>query len=396
MFQNRIGNQRIMLIGVVVVSLLLCACASSQPKPKIYKVGIYTEGSERAEIVEGFKEGMAELGYVEGQNVVYVQSDTWSGGSGEGDPGVEGGTESVEPGEGGSGVEGGLQELVDEQVDVILTGDMVSTTFAVQASQEAGIPIVFTYGQGVLAWEVEIPPLESTSNQTITLKLVESYTQPGGRVTGITSGIDESVGKRMEFLKRMAPDIEIVLWGYMPGMGGPASVEDHRKAAAALGLELVERPVGGFTQTELGAGEGAPAGEELPPSEGLLVAEFGAVFEAIQPDEVDAIFVDMAMAALSNEAIVALAERDGLPTIYPYPFPGALAVYGTNGYQSGVQAASLVDKILRGQDPGSLPVEFPKKIELVIDLGVAENIGLTIPEEVLRMADKVIPAEGGG
>lgn len=359
------------VVGVVVVliagGLLLRSRAASQPKT--YKVGIYTEGIERAEIVEGFKASMAELGYVEGQNIVYVQSDTRSGESDEGD----------------SGGEGGIQELVDEQVDVILTGDKPSTIITAQASQEAGIPIVFTYGQGVLEWEVEIPPSESTGNQTTTLKLVDSYTHPGGRMTGIASGIEESGGKRLESLKRMAPDIEIVLWCYLLGVASPSSEEGYRKAAAALGLELVERPM------QLGEGS-------LPDEEGLPLNEegFRAVFEAIQPGEVDAIFVDMATAALANDAIVALAERDGLPTIYPYPFPGALAVYGANGHQSGVQAASLVDKILRGQDPASLPVEFPKKLEFVIDLGVAERIGLTIPNEVLNIADAVIPAGGGG
>jgi putative ABC transport system substrate-binding protein len=345
------------VVGVVVVliagGLLLRSRAASQPKT--FKVVIYTEGPERAEIVESFKANMAELGYVEGQNVVYVEGDVQSDDSGEGD----------------SEEEGGIQELVDEQVDVILTGDKPSTTAVAQVSEEAEIPIVFTYGQGPLEWEVEIPPSESTGNQIITLKLVDSYTHPGGRVTGITSGIDESVGKRMESLKRMAPDIETVLWGYMPMYVPSSSIESYREAATALGLELVERPI---DSTE----------------------NAGAVFEAVQPGEVDAIFVDMAAAALANDAIVALAERDGLPTIYPYAFPGALAVYGTNGYQSGVQAASLVDKILRGQDPASLPVEFPKKLELVIDMGVAERIGLTIPDEVLNVADTVIAAGGGG
>jgi putative ABC transport system substrate-binding protein len=338
---------------VAVFALLVSGCGKDS-KPKTYKVGIYTEGAERAEIVEGFKASMAELGYVEGQNIVYIESDSLSDESGE--------DESEE--------QTGVQALVDEQVDLILTGDKPSTTAAAQVSEEAGIPIVFTYGQGALDWEVEIPPLESTGNQTITLKLVDSYTRPGGRVTGVTSGIEESVGKRLESLKRMAPDIKVVLWGYMPEWAPPSSVEDCRESAAALGLELVETHIESIDNP-------------------------GAVFDAIQPGEVDALFVDMAAAALANEAIVALAERDGLPAVYPYTFPGALAVYGANGHQSGAQAASLADKILRGQDPGSLPIEFPKKLEWTIDLGVAERIGLTVPEAVLNIADVVIPAGGG-
>jgi putative ABC transport system substrate-binding protein len=114
----------------------------------------------------------------------------------------------------------------------------------------------------------------------------------------------------------------------------------------------------------------------------------------IRPGEVDAIFVDITAASSSQEALVALAIRDGLPTMYPSWFPGALAAYARNGHQSGLQAAQLVDKIMRGEDPGSLPIEFPKKFDLIIDLGVAEQIGLTVPDEMLRLADTVIPPEG--
>jgi putative ABC transport system substrate-binding protein len=201
---------------------------------------------------------------------------------------------------------------------------------------------------------------------------VESYTRPGGRVTGITSGVDESTGKRMELLKKISPDIKKVLWVYWPFTVITPTLELHRESAVALGLELDERPL-----TE----------------ENWDVA---AIYESIQPGEVDAIFGEVAAAYQAPATIAALAERDGLPSIHPSYIPGALAVYSSNGYQSGLQAASMVDKILRGEDPGSLPVEFPEKIELIIDLGVAEKIGLTVPDEVLRIADKVIPAGEGG
>ena len=119
------------------------------------------------------------------------------------------------------------------------------------------------------------------------------------------------------------------------------------------------------------------------------------MLDAIEPGEVDAVFGEVATIYQDIEGFTELIERDRLPNISTVEFPAALAIYSVDRYKSGQQAARKADQILRGADPGSLPIEFPNKIELTIDMGVAQKLGLTIPEEVLRTADKVIPAEGG-
>jgi putative ABC transport system substrate-binding protein len=336
-------KKKTLSLFLVALALLLLTACGGKTQPKTYKIGFFTEGQVRDNIVEGFKAGMAELGYVEGENIAYVgmtmdDAEVLERLADFEDPTLFWPTMVQE-------------RLLDEQVDLIVTADGPTTGMVLAVSEDAGTPIVFTHGTGVAAWP-----------------FVESYAHPGGRVTGITSGIDESTGKRMELLKKISPDIKTVLWVYWPFAVITPTLELHRESAAALGLELDERPL-----TE----------------ENWNVA---AIYESIQPGEVDAIFGEVAAAYQAPAEIAALAERDGLPNIQPSYIPGALAVYSSNGYQSGLQAASLVDKILRGEDPGSLPVEFPEKIELTIDLGVAEEIGLTIPDEVLRIADTVIPA----
>jgi putative ABC transport system substrate-binding protein len=334
------------VIVVLIVGGLLLLSSNDTSESKTYSIGLLTEGKEHDANIEGLKAGLAELGYVEGEDIIYVDRT-----APQADPDF---VERYGDLDYDELWRRATQELMDAQVDLIVTGDLPTTRGAVSASEDAGIPIVFTYGTGVAGWE-----------------FVESYTHPGGRVTGITSGIDESTGKRMELLKGLSPDVQSVLWPYLSMVITTATIELQREAAAMLGLELIEISL--------------LAGPDLAQ----------ATFESIiQPGEVDAIFVDITAAGGSQEALVALARRDGLPTMYPSWFPGALASYARNGHQSGLQAAQLVDKIIRGEDPGSLPVEFPKKFDLIIDLGVAEQIGLTVPDEMLRLADTVIPAEG--
>jgi putative ABC transport system substrate-binding protein len=336
------------VIVVLIVGGLLLRSSSSTSESKTYKIGLLTEGKEHDVNVEGLKAGLAELGYVEGEDIVYVDRT-----APQDDPDFRErhGDLDYDALDYDEVWRRAAQELMDEQVDLVVTGDLLTTRAVENASKDAGIPIVFTYGTSVAECE-----------------LVESYTHPGGRVTGVTSGIDESTGKRMELLKGLSPDIQSVLWPYLPIVVTTSTIELQREAAETLGLELVEKSLD---------------------DPDLAQATLESI---IRPGEVDAIFVDITAANLSQEDIVALARRDGLPTMYPTWFPGALAAYARNGHQSGVQAAQLVDKIMRGEDPGVLPIEFPKKFDLTIDLGVAEQIGLTVPDEMLRLADIVIPA----
>jgi putative ABC transport system substrate-binding protein len=336
------------IVVLVIVGGLLLLSSNDTSESKTYRIGLLTEGKEHDANIEGLKAGLAELGYVEGEDIIYVDRTALLNDADFRERHSDLDYDDLDYME---AFRRATYELMDEQVDLIVTGDLPTTRAAENASEDAGIPIIFTYGTGAAGWE-----------------FIESYTHPGGRVTGVTSGIDESTGKRMELLKRLSPDIQSVLWPYLPIVVTTSTIELQREAAATLGLELVEKSLD---------------------DPDLAQATLESV---IRPGEVDALFVDITAAHLSQEALVALARRDGLPSMYPSRFPGALAVYARNGYQSGLQAARLVDKIMRGEDPGSLPVEFPKKFDLTIDLGVAEQIGLTVPDEMLRLADTVIPA----
>jgi putative ABC transport system substrate-binding protein len=272
---------------------------------------------------------MAELGYEEGENIVYLRRN------------AQGNMEDLER---------FAQEMVAEDVDLIVTITTPSSVIARQVSEGTEIPIVFIM-----------------VSDPIGAGLVQSFTQPGGRVTGIIDGDAETVGKRLELLQQMAPDISRVLSVYTFEEALLPAEENLRAAAATLGLALVERQV--------------PTTEEAR-----------AAFAAVQPGEVDALFIPSdGLIVDAQDAIMSLAVRDGLPTVGPGGVSDfSVASYGANFYQAGVQGASLADKVVRGAEPASLPVEIARKFDLILNLRVAEQVGLTIPEEVLGLADVVL------
>lgn len=317
-----------LLLITTLVALSLVGCDILQPQPKVYKIGILQLTERLAEVEGGFKAGMVDLDYAEGKNVTYVRKNA----SGNMDD-----------------LQRFAQELVDEKVDLILSVTTPASVMAMKASEGTDIPIVF-----ILV------------SDPVRARLVESPTQPGGRVTGIIDGATETTGKRLELLQRMAPSMQKVLFVYSDEEALLPAADNLRQAATKLGLTLVEKQV-------------------------HTTEEATAAFQAIQPGEVDAIFLPAdAVVADAKDAISALSIRDGLPHIYAGRQSDALAAYGVNFNLAGSQAASLTDKILRGADPATLPVELPKKFDLVIDLSVAKQIGLTVPADVLNIADAVL------
>jgi putative ABC transport system substrate-binding protein len=282
-----------------------------------------------SDVEDGFIAGMADLGYEEGENVVYMRRN------------AQGNMDDLDR---------FAREMVAEDVDLIVTITTPSSVIARQVSEGTEIPIVFIM-----------------VSDPIGAGLVQSFTQPGGRVTGIIDGDTETVGKRLELLQQLAPDIDRVLSVYSFEEALLPAEENLRAAAATLGLDLVERQV-------------------------RTTAEASAAFGAIQPGEVDAIFVPSdGLVVDAQDAIVSLAIRDGLPTVGPGGVSDfTVASYGANFFQAGVQGASLADKVLRGTAPASLPVEIAKKFDLILNLQVAEQSGLTIPQEMLSLADIVL------
>ena len=325
--------------GKVFATLLIlvfetcgAVAAAQQPKkvPRIGYLSVRDPASESTRS-EAIRLALRDLGYIEGQNI------------------------AIEYRYGGSGRQSELAaELVRLKVDIIVVagGDP-----PIQAAKNATktIPIVMM-GQGS-------DPVEAG--------LVESLARPGGNVTGVTTLSTELGGKRLELLKEAVPKLARVAALYEPA--NPASVREVKEllpvAARALRLTIQPwevRDANGFDKVFAALNKQRPHGLYVPPGPLMNV---------------------------NQKRIVDFALKSRLPSVYQSKESvdaGGLMSYGADLADSYRRVAIYVDKILKGANPADLPVEQPKKFELVINLKTAKQIGLTIPQRVLTRADKVI------
>ena len=313
----------------------LCFSAEAQQPKKVYRIG-YLSGSDAATDAprfEGIQLALRELGYVEGQNTAIEYRY------------AEGKQERLFE---------LAAELVRLKVDVIVTA---GGTYTVQMAKVAtkAIPIVMV-GQGINAVEAG---------------LVETLARPGGNVTGITNLTTELGGKRLELLKEAVPKLARVAVLYH--LVTPSSVLEVKEvlpaAAGVLGLTVR--------------------------SWGVRNADgFERVFAALNKQRPDGLYVPVdALMTANLKRVAGFALKSRLPSIYgnrEAVDAGGLMSYGAHLADSYRRVADFVDKILKGAKPGDLPVEQSKKFELVINLNAAQQIGLTIPPNVLAIADEVI------
>jgi putative ABC transport system substrate-binding protein len=242
------------------------------------------------------------------------------------------------------------QELVQHGVDLLFTVGANAAKAAQGATQT--IPIVFT--------DVDDP---------VAFGLVQSYARPGGNLTGVTDLGIQLGPKRLELFREMIPGLQRVLFPY--DVTDNASVKEfqiYREAAHRLGIELVELAL--RTQAE--------AQEMLTRS---------------PDDTIQAILAPRNVFLNIPGFMLQATSEQGVATMFPDAFyveRGGLASYGPNLYETGRLAARLADKILKGTKPSEIPVEVNNNIEFVINLKVANQLGLTIPPEVLYQADRII------
>jgi putative ABC transport system substrate-binding protein len=242
------------------------------------------------------------------------------------------------------------RELVQNGVDLIFA----TLTNAAEAAQRATnqIPIVFF---------VVRDPLE--------LGLIQSLAQPGGNITGVISMGLELSSKRLEVFKELIPGLKRVLFLHAATDTYAAAVgKAYRETAHRLGIELIEQAV----QTE---------------------AEVQTVLAQVRSGAVEGIVSSECCSLNIPGFILEAATQRGIPTIFDAGFwveRGGLASYGPDYYEAGRQAARLVDKILKGTKPAEIPVEVNPKVEFVINLKVAEALGLTIAPEVLYQANQFV------
>jgi putative ABC transport system substrate-binding protein len=318
---------------LAMVILVAPLAADGQPTGKVHRIGYLSGGSATASprFVEAFRQGLRDLGWVEGQKIVIDYR--FAEGRFDRLPDL-------------------AAELVRLKMEVIVAGP---TPPAVAAKNAAGtIPIVMVgvgdpVGQGLIA----------------------SLARPGGNVTGLSFSVgSETFGKGLELLKETVPEVRRVAILSNPANASHAlAIENAKAAARSLGvwLQLLEA-----------------RGPE----------EFDDAFASMAKERVAALLVLTDPVFFLHRARLAdLATKSRLPSMHggrEYVEAGGLMSYGPSFLDLWRRAATYVDKILKGAKPADLPVEQPTKFELVINLKTAKALGLTVPQSLLIRADEVI------
>jgi putative ABC transport system substrate-binding protein len=317
---------------IVLLGLLLFGTSGvAAEAAKMAKVGILTTAmSPWHTETEGFRDGLKELGYSEGKNVVFAAR------AAQGDP---------------VRLRGTAEDLVQQKPDVLFCVS-VSGAQACQAATKT-IPIVVA-GMG----------------DPVRLGLVKNLARPGGNITGIADLRAELSAKRLELFKQMVPSLRRVLISYDPRE--PDELEAltvARAAAKRLGLNLIEHPITERLQIET-----ALAQLEAGGADGILIVQSGQILN------------------IPGRSLEVATSND-IPTMYPHSFWarfGALASFGPDQYAQGQQAARLAHRIMTGTPIASLPIERPDRVEFVINLQTAKRLGLQLSESVLLQADRII------
>ena len=307
--------------------------AAAQPTAKVYRIGFLVTATltETGHLLKALSEGLRELGYVEGRNVVFERR--FAEGRQERLPAL-------------------AAELVQLKVDVVVTGSNPVIAAVKQAT--ATIPVVM-----------------AVSRDPVGAKFIASLARPGGNITGLANDTaPEIIGKNLAFLKEAVPRISRVtyLWNPVPP-GAETSKNALESAARNLGVAFQPVEVRGHAELE-----GAFAAMVRERANGIVVAQDPVTFG-------------------SRSQVAVLAARNRLPAVYgvrEFAEAGGLMSYGPNIADQFRRAAMYVDKILKGAKPGDLPIEQPTKFELVINLKTAKALGLTLPPSLLQRADQVI------
>lgn len=319
------------LLAVTLV-LILCGSARAQESAKVWKIAVLVSSTEALNKPrdEGLRQGLRELGYEEGKNIVFEYRF------------AEGKTDRLAQ---------LAKELVTTKPDVIVVG---GTAVAVAAKQATGtIPIVVA-GAGDL----------------VEAGLIKSYMYPGGNVTGVGRLSADFFGARMKLIKEILPKAtQIAALSNPKNPGHGPSLKDAELGARSSGLMFY--PAKAQSASEL---DGAIAGAAKAGSNALFVLT-------------DAMF-NSQVARIAN-----LAMKHRLPAIYDradFVEAGGLLSYGVNLPDLSRRAAEYVDQILKGKKPGDLTLVQPTKFDLAVNLKTAQQIGVTIPPAVLERATKVV------
>lgn len=319
---NHVRNFLLMIL-LIPITIVLAAC--QQEKEPIY-IGVVNFLPAMEMVLTGFQDSMVEKGYEEGVDIIYVYVPATT----------------IEE------LDSVAENLVNEEVDLILSFSTVATAAAQNATNDTDIPVIF-----------------GPVTDPVGSGFVNSLSEPGKNLTGITNGGSDS--KRLEWLVDIVPNTEVVLIPYNPNASALSALAEVKETANELGVTLIEQQVNNSEDIQ-------------------------EVVKNI-PKEVDAIFLlpDIVTVAEIPVFFEATVER-GIPISGATTSAverGALFAFGTDFYSIGVQAARLADQLIKGiSSVSDLPVE-PTDFFLDINLATAKIIGLEIPDEILEQAHTI-------
>jgi putative ABC transport system substrate-binding protein len=322
-------NKKLISFTLGVIFFAVCSSAIAQ-QPKVHRIGVLLPGEAWYEIIAGLRDGLMQLGLHEGRDFSLLIRD-WSGDA--------------------KRAEETARAFEGEKVDLVYTTSTNSTIAAKRATTT--VPIVFCVG-----------------TDPVLVGLVDSFAKPGGRLTGVYDPVTDLTAKRLEILKEMVPTLRRVITFYDPRRA--TAIESSklgREAARRMGIQFTERHV--------------TSGEELQNS-----------VRALKDGDADAyLAVSDPIASNQSQVIIEAAITKRLPTMFDFLLhvtKGGLSSYTVSLHEVGRLSAKYVQRVLTGIKPNELPVQGVDKIELVINLKTAKQVGLSIPPNVLARADRVI------
>jgi putative tryptophan/tyrosine transport system substrate-binding protein len=314
-------------LWIIVPLLLFMLITGCKARDKIFTIGIASHASSQAQELKGFKKGMAELGYVEGENVKYIYFSR-----------ALGNNDQI--------IDSELKKLLAQNIDLLFTAYNERALRAKKAVEGTDIPVI-----------------AAVCSRPVEIGLVKSLSHPEGNVTGVQAA--DTISKGLEWLMQIFPHAKNIYLPYNPDdMISTLYLDSLNKAASQLGIKLIFNKI-------------------------YSVEEAVASIENI-PKDVDAIYgiPSQTIGSKSSELSHAAINR-GLPLGAGLSFDDALIALGVDYFEIGKQAAQLAHKIHQGIKPVDLPFET-SEVKLVINLKTAEKIGFTVPDNILSQATIII------
>ncbi len=323
------GTMRKYFLGLMATYALLFPTMAESQTPK--RVGVLVAHDQFIPAFEGFKKKMADLGYIEGKNIVYDFNNAHAN------------TEALDT---------LAKKLAQDKPDLLVAASDAAAAALASFTKDNGIPVVFL----------------SVSDP---LRLVKSHASSGNNLTGISSTSIDLTEKRIELLRELVPGIKrAISLHYSQAPNYKSNLHSTREAAKKFGINLVEGVVA--------------SPEELIQRAPVVLTRKTGEAVIYPPERIVFLTQKIISPQLIRERLPSIAA--GVASVYA----GALATYAADYFALGTQGAIVADSIFKGARPSELPIQQPFKLKLVINVKTAKAIGLKVPKETLLRADEVI------